>query len=237
MTEDESLAIIDRAVSEYGCKQVYAGFSGGHDSLVAGHTASKHPLFKGVVHVNTGIGVEETRHFVRETAKTLGWPLFEFFARKHSFQNYPRIIKKFGFPGKNEFGHRLMYTRLKERPLRVFANRVKTFRNERICLVTGAREEESTRRMGNMDVVAYQRGFVWANAIHRVKKCERERYISKNGLPCNPVVQKLCKSGECLCGAFAVKGELDELSFWYPKTAAYIRKLEKMVRKAGFPWG
>ena len=48
------------------------------------------------------------------------------------------------------------------------------------------------------------------------------------------------KSGECLCGAFAKPGELEELEYWFPETGAYIRSLEREAEKAGKPyckWG
>ncbi len=36
-------------------------------------------------------------------------------------------------------------------------------------------------------------------------------------------------SGECLCGAYAHKGELKELAFWYPEVADRIKRLEQRV--------
>jgi hypothetical protein len=46
-------------------------------------------------------------------------------------------------------------------------------------------------------------------------------------------------SGECLCGAFARKGELDEIASWYPQAAARIRAVETKAAEAGVPcrWG
>lgn len=40
-------------------------------------------------------------------------------------------------------------------------------------------------------------------------------------------------SGECLCGAFAKPGELDEIGYWFPETKAEIEALEIEVRAAG----
>lgn len=51
---------------DYEPSAVYGLFSGGHDSLCSTHIASTMPNFKGVVHANTGIGIEETREFVRD---------------------------------------------------------------------------------------------------------------------------------------------------------------------------
>jgi len=52
-------------------------------------------------------------------------------------------------------------------------------------------------------------------------------------VPFNSVSDALGMSGECLCGAFAPKGELDRIRIWYPNTAAEIDNLEIEVRAAG----
>lgn len=68
---------------------------------------------------------------------------------------------------------------------------------------------------------------------------DKHAYLDAHRLPRNPVVERLCMSGECLCGAFARKGELDEIAFWYPEVAARIRALEDRAAAAGVPcrWG
>ena len=51
-----SSAELSLELPEYeGLVAVYALFSGGHDSLCSTFIASRHPLFQGVVHLNTGI--------------------------------------------------------------------------------------------------------------------------------------------------------------------------------------
>ncbi len=52
----------------------------------------------------------------------------------------------------------------------------------------------------------------------------------------SPVVDLIHKSGECLCGAFASKGELAELALWFPAVAAELRELEAEVQPR-FGWG
>ncbi len=59
-------------------------------------------------------------------------------------------------------------------------------------------------------------------------------------VPENPVSAKLHISGECLCGAFSRPGEIDEISFWYPKKANEMHDLERQAKAAGSPycvWG
>jgi hypothetical protein len=61
-------------------------------------------------------------------------------------------------------------------------------------------------------------------------------------VPTNAVSDKLGMSGECLCGAYAKTGELDNIRAHYPDVAAEIDQLEQFVRDSGAPaeyctWG
>jgi hypothetical protein len=61
-------------------------------------------------------------------------------------------------------------------------------------------------------------------------------------IPRNVASDTLHMSGECLCGAFAHRGELDEIGEWFPEMRAEIEALEAEVRAAGHPepfctWG
>ena len=78
---------------------------------------------------------------------------------------------------------------------------------------------------------------VWCAPFHYISNEEVAAYRSEQGIPESPVRQKLCLSGECLCGAFARPGELKEIEFFFPQTGAYLRELQCRVRAAGFPWG
>jgi len=55
----------------------------------------------------------------------------------------------------------------------------------------------------------------------------------------NAVVDKLHRSGECLCGALAREDEIGEIEFWYPEVAARIHALERQCHALGLPsrWG
>lgn len=232
---DRSRKIVESAVDEHNPSGVFGLFSGGHDSLCATYMASQHPLFKGAVHINTGIGVEDTREYVRKTCKEYGWPLIEIHAKEDCGQDYDELVKEFGFPGPPHHGK--MYNRLKERGLRKLKRDYKTHHRDRLVLVSGCREEESVRRMGTTEPIQPDGVFVWCAAIHYWPKALREQFIEAAGIPRNPVVANLGMSGECLCGAFARHGELDLIEKHYPDVAARIRKLEKEVQACGFKWG
>jgi predicted subunit of tRNA(5-methylaminomethyl-2-thiouridylate) methyltransferase len=160
-----ALALIDQAVETYkpiAMFAMFAMFSGGHDSLTSTHIAARHPLFSGAAHMNTGIGIEQTRKFVRETCKQFGWPLREIRAREDAGQDYEKEVLLHGFPGPG--AHKIMYSKLKERPLRMLIRETKQKWRDRVLLVTGIRSEESRIRMGYSEHVRRGEGTViWAN--------------------------------------------------------------------------
>jgi tRNA(Ile)-lysidine synthase TilS/MesJ len=98
-------------------KHAVALFSGGYDSLVTTHLTMSYmeryypKLPRFVAHINTGIGIEETRTFVRETCKQYGWTLKEYTTE----YNYDDLAMEYGFPGPAMHG--VMYIKLKERPI------------------------------------------------------------------------------------------------------------------------
>lgn len=233
--DDEATAspesIMGESAEQYGpFAYRYVLFSGGHDSLTVTHWAMTNGWADGVLHVNTGIGIEETRDFVRDTCASYGWPLHEY----HAPDDYDEIVREHGFPGPH--GHRYMYIRLKERALDQVVRDTKRKRNDRVMFVTGVRLEESRRRMGNAKQVQKQGARIWVAPFLHMTKKNLNRYIAGNNLPRNPVVDHLHMSGECLCGAYARRGELDEIALWYPKTADRIKRLEKEVEASGYPW-
>ncbi len=75
---DEAFRILHGAVTTHRPSHIFALFSGGHDSLCSTHIASILDGFTAAVHINTGIGVEQTRQFVRRTCREQGWPLLEY---------------------------------------------------------------------------------------------------------------------------------------------------------------
>lgn len=225
--------IVDEAAEQYGFTKLFALFSGGHDSLCATHVASKHPLFKGVVHINTGIGVEQTRQFVRDTCKRHHWPLYEY----HPPVSYEQIVTEYGFPGPAM--HNLMYNRLKERCIRQLTKEHKEHRLEHIALASGVRSEESTRRMRHVETIQKEGSRIWVAVIHDWTKKKCNDYILEHKLERNQVVDLIHMSGECLCGAFARPGEREELRLWFPETVKEIERIEEQVQQTEKPcvWG
>lgn len=222
------------ALERYNPVACFALFSGGHDSLVSTHIAMQHPAIQAVVHVNTGIGIEQTRQFVRDICARFGWLLLEYRAEDHG-QYYERIVLENGFPGPGQ--HHKMYARLKERALRALKRDYAPRQN--MLLVTGIRRQESVKRMGIARPIQYQGSYIWTAPIVEWSADDCDAYMQQHGLPRNRVKDQLCISGECLCGAFARRGEMAELKAHYPEVHARIKALEARCQQAGVwhRWG
>lgn len=237
----EAHEILKEAVDTYNPTHVFGLFSGGHDSLCACHIASQHPRFSGVVHINTGTGIPETRDYVIATTEKLGWPLKEYHPPEKD--RYENLVLDQGFPGPGH--HYKMYQRLKERALRQVM-RDHGNKNRKIVFVGGRRKAESTRRMQNV-VHRIETGAktspssrtVWASVLFNWLPLDKTQYMKAHDLPSNPVVDLLHMSGECLCGAFASVGELEKIRTWFPSVAAGIDELQEKVKDAGkhCKWG
>lgn len=236
---EESLGIIDAAIAAHKPSHVFAMFSGGHDSLTATAITARHPRFAGAVHINTGIGIEETREFVRATCEKHGWPLLEYGPPEALGQkSYRELVLEFGFPGPAQ--HPMMFTRLKERGVRALIRDHKEHDRDRILLSTGIRLQESVRRLRNYSSAttdgqhfARDGAKVWTNPIATWSKPDCYDLIEWLKLDRNPVVDLMHLSGECLCGAFAKPDEIREIETWFPKTAEQIHALEREVEAAG----
>jgi 3'-phosphoadenosine 5'-phosphosulfate sulfotransferase (PAPS reductase)/FAD synthetase len=210
-------------------------FSGGNDSTVL------LDLFRDRIthaaHVNTGIGIEETRQFVRDTAAAYGVPLIEESPPPGS--TYRELVLSHGFPGPAH--HFKMYQRLKERPLHAIRSRFVTDpRSERVVFLAGRRRHESARRAA---VPEHERtgSIIWASPLVLWTKADINTYRAMRGtVPENPVSALLHMSGECLCGAFARPGERAMLADWFPEVWGQICELEEDAEAVGLPrcqWG
>jgi 3'-phosphoadenosine 5'-phosphosulfate sulfotransferase (PAPS reductase)/FAD synthetase len=216
-------------------------FSGGHDSATATLIANESGADT-TLHINTGIGVEQTRDYVRATCSNRNWNLREYKATENTKadgtpdpQIYEDIVREHGFPGAPQ--HYAMYVQLKERQLARFERDIRATPVRPVLYISGARSDESVRRMGNVKPEPQKKGRqVWLNAIHDFTKKDCSTCMAHCALHRNEVVDLIHKSGECLCGAFAEPGELSELEIWFPKEAKRIRDLEQELLPK-FPWG
>lgn len=227
--------IIDRAWEIYASGKNRAAwgvlYSGGNDSTVLMHLVRDQ--VDCAIHANTTIGIEETRQFVRDTCRERDLDLIE----RTAPESYREIVLKHGFPG--PAFHARMYQRLKERPLDQARRELVTHsRRERVLFIAGRRRAESKRRT-NIPFYEPDGSAIWASPLAMWTKLDMNTYrLMMGDVPLNPVSEKLHMSGECLCGAFAKPGELDEIAAWGFPEADEIRALQDEVRAAGHrePW-
>lgn len=214
-------------------------YSGGNDSTVLAHLFRERANF--AIHANTTIGIEQTRQFVRDTCASWGLELREYLPPPGS--TYRELVVSHGFPGPGH--HYKMYQRLKERCLMQARREViprSESRRKRIVFLAGRRRTESSRRAS---VPEFERtgSIVWVSPLVNWTKTDLYTYRDWAGdVPRNEVSDLIHMSGECLCGAFAHKNELNEIEMFFPDVAAEIRQLEADVREAGHPekvcqWG
>lgn len=228
--------IVSQAMREHEPVACYVGFSGGKDSLAATHWMMENVPGCRVVHCNTGIGVEATREYVRETCRQYGWPLTEIRAKEDCGQDYDELVREFGFPGPAH--HRKMYARLKERSIRKLVRDAKVGRMDRVLIATGIRHDESRIRAGYAGREINRTGSqVWINPLYWWTGTDMHLYIREKGLPTNPVSDMLGMSGECLCGAFAHKGEKEMVRLVDPDVVDRIEGLERECLERGMTWG
>ncbi|RCL84434.1 MAG: hypothetical protein DBW62_08665 [Microbacterium sp.] len=209
-------------------------YSGGSDSTVLLHLMRQRTDY--AIHANTGIGIEQTREFVRATCAEWGVDLIE----KHAPDAYRDLVLANGFPGPPM--HARMYQRLKERPLmQAHRDLVKNPRTERVLFLAGRRRAESQRRAA-VPVHERRGSIIWASPLVNWTALDLAMYKREYEVPSSVASQLMHMSGECLCGAFAKPGELDEIAYWFPQVAASIRALEAEAVAAGIPeprcrWG
>jgi hypothetical protein len=226
--------IVARALA-YKPVAVFAMLSGGDGSLGATHWCMENIPGCEVLHINTGIGIERTRLFVRETCAEQGWRLTEIRAKEDCGQDYDEIVSQHGFPGPAT--HKFMYARLKERAVRLAVKQRKTKRSDKVMLLTGICHDDSVRRSGYGGTEVNHVGAqMWVNPMYWAGKSFIHQHLRDVGLARNPVAIELGMSGECLCGAFASKGELAIVRRACPATAARIDELRRRISNR-HPWG
>lgn len=243
----QALATVEEAIEVHGGGKEIVGrcimWSGGNDSNTLAHLMR--PIATHAVMANTTVGIEETRQFVRDQAAAWGLPLIEKTPPKSYLELCLEKTKDYplgrGFPGPAM--HWLMYTRLKERCFEaVRSELVSNGYRQRVLFIAGRRRQESERRKDapRMD---RKNSMIWVSPIVTWSKLDLNTYRQiHDDVTRNPVADLLHMSGECLCGANAHPGELDEIREWFPQVAAGIDEMATVLRAAGVPeqrcvWG
>lgn len=262
---DRSRELVQEVQDTYKVSLVTGLFSGGNDSSTFMHLVKSWDIVDEVCHVDTGIGIPDTQEYVRAVCAHYDLPLFVQSSPREE-DSYDALCVRFGFPGPG--GHGVMYRRLKERALRAYRadavrrhdlrSRAKKGQDpDRIVFLGGMRWDESARRTMNANEVDEEGIVVWVSPIvhwtdelmaeyRRLFQCNEahqhvtHRLCSPTAIGRNWVSDTIHMSGECLCGAFAKEGEIEEIEMWFPEVAERIHALEAVVEAHGHPacvWG
>lgn len=250
--------IMRDAIEKYKPVAIFAGFSGGNDSIVVTHFACTE-FGATAIHANTMIGVEKSREHARKTAAKYGWQFLEKHAvakgppkkRKDgsafdpsalptgNWQDgntaYEEFVFNFGMPGPGQ--HPRMYQILKERIFEAFKREAKAggSRRDTVMFVSGVRHDESAIRAGYKETVKKVGSSIWVQPFYWQTKSDFELYRQEFGLPRNPVTDVVGISGECLCGTMGTRDELDLIEKIEPQTRQYIEGLEARCESLGLP--
>jgi len=233
---NESLSIINDAVNEYNLDAIFILLSGGNDSMALAHVASNHPIFAGVIHIDTQTGITDSdswrsgtpdniaTRYTRDICKLNGWDMIV----KTPATSYEQLIIEYGFPGPPQ--HSQMYRFLKERPLRQARKQARKIGGQSIGFVTGVRSLESTRRMGNVEEYTKNSEGIWISPLIHWTKSDCSQVIATMQQPKNPVSIIMNMSGECGCGAFATPDEKQVIDHHYPEHGKRIDHWEQGVK-------
>lgn len=206
----------------------FALFSGGNDSIASTHYAHEQYDIDYTVYLDTNTGLDENIEYVKEVCQEYGWNL--------AVLSSPVTLKEFavgtdsrqalGFPGPGVHSWAFQY--LKERQLAAIATHTDNEPN----YYTGVRSDESERRMNNVEGETQEAArWTWISPIHDWTDEQTDAYREKHDLPRNPVNDKIGRSGDCYCGAFANREtELLELQAEYPDHYEWLMDLEQEVQ-------
>lgn len=228
---DASMMVVEMGREIHGRgKDIVASavlFSGGNDSTTLLHMMRTYGHVTHTVHANTGIGIEATRQFVRETSAHFGLPLIEKSPPPH--RSYEALVLTEGFPGPAK--HYKSYQWLKESALdlaRVDLG-VHRSRTKRALYIAGRRREESERR-SDIPMFEADGSVIWESPMVPWTKLDLNTYrLMHPDTPTNMVPALIHHSGECGCGSFAKVGELEEWGDWFPDFRAAVERLEALI--------
>ncbi|WP_431471935.1 hypothetical protein I5168_12050 [Nonlabens sp. SCSIO 43208] len=240
----ESLA--KRIIKDVNPYAVIVGLTTGFDSNVALKLATMFFKVDAAFTCDTTIAAPETLANCEKVAKEvygLKWickaPPYN--GKKENKDTYFEVVKQHGFPGKTKTAHNWMYRWLKDHTVSsIISNIRKGKHNRPIVIISGARKYESVRRMGTSEDVTVIGNNIWVNICNEWTNSEVHAFAEDNKLSKyrSPISKAIGMSGECFCGCFAGKGELNEIKIASPSTHQKLVDIQKwLTAHTEFSWG
>jgi len=206
----------------------FALFSGGNDSIASTHYAYENYDIDFTVYLDTNSGIPENKEYVKDVCDRYGWQLIVLSSpvTLKSFALGTDTRQPLGFPG--PAAHSWAFQYFKQRQLRMIARQT----DAEPKFYTGVRSDESARRMRNVEGETQEgERWLWIRPIHDWSDKQTDAYRKQHDLPRNPVNEKIGRSGDCYCGAYANRdAELIELEAHYPDHYEWLTDLEQEVQ-------
>lgn len=213
-------------------KEGWALLSGGKDSTLAAFEMDRKERLKGVIYIDTGIGLDETRQYVEELSDELDWKLKVF----KGYVSYDDYVLKHGFPTPS--GHSQIMHILKLDAVRRFIFWSKKELGETPLLFSGVRSQESERRSRWARRIQFYEGAMWDCPIFHYDTSRVWELHYEYKIPINSSYGIIGKSGDCLCGAFGNLAEKRLIEKYYPYLADHIDYLERNTKSEKYKiWG
>lgn len=225
---------------------VIVGLTTGFDSNVALKLATMFFNVDAAFTCDTTIAAPETLSNCEKVSKEvygLKWicqqPPYD--GNKQNPDTYFEIVKRHGFPGKTKTSHNWMYRWLKDHTVSAIISGIRQKkRNRNIVIISGARKHESVRRMGTSENITINGSNIWVNICNEWTNSEVHSFSEDYNLTRyrSPISKIMGMSGECFCGCYSTKGELNEIKFASPSTWEKLNYIDKWLKdNTKMEWG
>jgi 3'-phosphoadenosine 5'-phosphosulfate sulfotransferase (PAPS reductase)/FAD synthetase len=231
--------LADRVKKDFKPYAVIVGLTTGFDSNVALKLATMFFDVTAAFTCDTTIAAPETLNNCQKVAEDVY--KLKYIRRQPPYggmaenpNTYFELVKRHGFPGKTKTAHAWMYRYLKDHTIsKIISNIRKGKRNRPIIIISGARKYESVRRFGTSTDITIQGNNIWVNICNEWTNSEVHAFAMDNNLDKyrSPISKTIGISGECFCGCFAGKGELNEVKFASPATYEKINYIHEWLKQ------
>ncbi len=228
---DESpKGIIDELINIHKRTDFYSLCSGGKDSISIAHFVSTNypDNFKGIVFIDTGVGIKTTKEWLIEYAEKMGWKLY--ILKPDPPDTYFERTRRLGFPLSGT--HNIVMGHLKFRPMLRFIQDDPR-RKHHGAYMSGTRKFESHRRNITTAPVDKSGNLVFCSPFYATTTEDTYKYLITHNLKITPVHKTLGRSGECMCGSFPAVGEKELLKELDPELYNKIEETEKWLLEHG----
>ena len=210
----------------------WALLSGGKDSTLSAMEMHNQDRLKGIVFIDTGIGLTETKQYVGDLSEKFDWDMKVF----KGYTSYDSYVLKHGFPTPK--GHSQIMHILKLDAVRRFISWSKKEEGTAPLIFSGVRRSESDRRSRWARRFQSYQGAIWDCPIFNYSdEAVWNKHYDYN-IPINSAYGTIGKSGDCLCGAFSNLTEKKIIEKYYPYLSDHLSHLESNTKSEKYNiWG